>query len=232
MIKVRKSEERGFANHGWLQSRHTFSFANYYDPSFMGYSILRVINEDKIQGGTGFGTHAHRNMEIISYVVEGALQHKDSMGTKAVILPGEIQRMSAGTGIQHSEYNNHKDQKAHFLQIWIEPQNAELEPSYAQQSFKSQLDDDEFVLVASPSGQNDSVTIQQDIFIYACKTKLGSKKHYSCSKGRHIWIQLIKGNIEVDGQNLSEGDGAAIEGVEHLKLTWDKGAEFLLFDMP
>ena len=232
MIKVRKSKDRGFADHGWLKSRHTFSFADYHDPAQMGYSVLRVINEDRIAGGTGFGTHGHRDMEIISYVIEGALEHRDSMGTDTVISPGEVQRMSAGTGVRHSEYNKLKDQATHFLQIWIEPDQEGITPSYDQKSFENDFGCSDLILVGSKSGKNGSVTIHQDVDLYACKAIEAGEKHFKTYPHRHLWIQTIKGSVSVEGETLQSGDGAAIEKIENLNIKWAKGSEFLLFDLP
>lgn len=232
MIQIRKSAERGLADHGWLKSRHTFSFANYHDPAFMGYSVLRVINEDKIAGATGFGTHGHRDMEIISYVIDGALEHADSMGTKAVIVPGEVQRMSAGTGIQHSEQNQLKDRETHFLQIWIVPDTNGIAPGYEQKSFSSSFGCSDLILVGSKHGRDGSIVIHQDVDLYACKAAEAGEKHYRTFAHRHLWIQMIRGEVQVEGQTLSAGDGVAIEGVELLVIQWNPGAEFLLFDLP
>lgn len=232
MIQVRKSEDRGVADHGWLKSRHTFSFADYYDPKQMGFSVLRVINEDRIQGGTGFGTHPHRDMEIISYVIEGALQHKDSMGNETVIKPGEVQRMSAGTGVRHSEYNQLQDRTTHFLQIWIMPEQAGIEPGYDQKAFANDFACSDLILVASKNGRNGSVTIHQDVDMYAAKAQDAGEKNLKTFKHRHLWVQVISGHVSVDGTKLGAGDGAGITDVETLKLQWDKGAEFILFDLP
>ena len=232
MIKVRKSDERGLGDHGWLKSRHTFSFADYYNPAQMGYSVLRVINEDRIEGGTGFDTHGHRDMEIISYVVEGALEHRDSMGTEATILPGEIQRMSAGTGVQHSEYNKLKDNKTHFLQIWILPDEKALKPGYDQKSFVNSFACSDMILVGSKSGKNGSIVINQDVDLYACKSNAEGEKLFKTFSHRHIWVQVINGDVQIEGEQLVSGDGAAIEDVDNIKIRWNKGAEFLLFDMP
>jgi redox-sensitive bicupin YhaK (pirin superfamily) len=232
MIRVRKSSDRGFADHGWLKSHHTFSFADYYDPNFIGYSVLRVINEDRIAGGTGFATHGHRDMEIISYVIDGALEHKDSIGTETIILPGEIQRMSAGSGVRHSEYNKLKDRTTHFLQIWIEPDQLGLKPGYEQKSFSNQFGISDLILVCSKSGRNGSVSISQDIDLYACKSIERGENHFKTDAHRHLWIQVINGELDVEGHKLVAGDGAAIEGIEVLRLTWSQGTEFLLFDTP
>ncbi len=232
MIQIRKSADRGNASHGWLNSQHTFSFADYHDEKHMGFGPLRVINEDRIEGGTGFGTHGHRDMEIISYVIEGALQHKDSMGNETVILPGEVQRLSAGTGIRHSEYNELKDKTTHFLQIWIMPEKIGIEPSYGQKSFASDFGCSDLILVASKSGKNGSITMNQDVDMYVAKAQDAGEKHLKTYVHRKLWVQVIKGDVEVEGTKLSTGDGAGISKVETLNVKWSKGAEFILFDMP
>ncbi len=232
MITLRKSKERGIANHGWLNSHHTFSFADYYDPKHMGYSVLRVINEDKIDGGTGFGTHGHRDMEIISYVIDGALEHKDSMGTSAIILPGEVQRMSAGTGVRHSEMNHMKNQKTHFLQIWIMPEKEGVTPSYEQKSFSDSFSCSDITLVASKSGKNGSITINQDVDLYVGKANEAGEKIFNTFKHRHTWVQVIRGEVRIDDTQLSAGDGAAIDEVKTVSLKWSPQSEFLVFDLP
>nr|BDT28939.1 pirin family protein [Bacteriovorax sp. HI3] len=232
MITLRKANERGNAEHGWLHSNHTFSFAGYYDPKHMGYSALRVINEDRIDGGTGFDTHGHRDMEIISYVIDGALEHRDSMGTKAVIMPGEVQRMSAGTGVRHSEYNHLQDKQTHFLQIWILPEKAGVEPGYAQKSFANDFGCSDMVLVASKNGRNGSITINQDVDMYVVKAQDMGEKIFKTYPHRHTWVQVIKGDVKVEGATLTNGDGAAIDNVDVMKLEWSKGSEFIVFDLP
>ena len=232
MITVRKSSDRGLAEHGWLKSRHTFSFADYYDPRFMGYSVLRVINEDRIEGGTGFDTHGHRDMEIISYVIEGELEHKDSMGTNTVIRPGEVQRMTAGTGVRHSEYNHMPDKETHFLQIWIMPEKQGMNPSYDQKSFSNDFGCSDLILVGSKDGRNGSITINQDVDMYAAKAQDDGEKTLKTYAHRHLWVQVIKGQVSVEGETLQAGDGAAIQDVDHLKLQWKKGSEFIVFDLP
>lgn len=232
MIKIRKSQDRGAANHGWLNSNHTFSFADYYDPQQMGYSVLRVINEDRIDGGTGFGAHGHKDMEIISYVIDGALEHQDSMGTNAVIMPGEVQRMSAGTGVRHSEQNHLKDKKTHFLQIWITPEKTGIVPGYEQKSFSNDFGCSDMILVASRNGKNGSITINQDVDMYVAKAKDAGEKVLKTLPHRHTWVQVIKGEVKVEGETLSTGDGAAIDKVEAMKLQWSKDSEFIVFDLP
>lgn len=233
MIQVRKSNDRGHAQHGWLDSHHTFSFGEYYDPKFMGFSVLRVINEDRILGGTGFGTHGHRDMEIISYVIDGALEHKDSMGSDVIIKPGEVQRMSAGTGVRHSEYNHLQDKTTHFLQIWILPEKVGIEPGYDQKSFfQNDFSCSDMVLVASRNGKNGSVSINQDVDMYAVKATDEGEKLLKTFSHRHIWIQVIKGDVSVENETLNSGDGAGITGVENLRIKWPQGSEFLVFDLP
>jgi len=231
MIQVRKSSDRGDANHGWLHSRHTFSFAEYHDPSHMGFSVLRVINEDQIEPGTGFGTHGHQDMEIISYVIDGALEHQDSMGNKTIIKPGEIQRMSAGTGVRHSEYNQSKQSKTHFLQIWIYPDTRGYVPSYGQMDFQSKLTNRNFILLVSKDGRDESITINQDADIYLGVMKSAHEFVHSVRSGRRVWIQMIKGTANVLGQPLGAGDGAAIAEEQAISINAEAGAEFLLFDM-
>ncbi|MBX9769174.1 MAG: pirin family protein, partial [Bdellovibrionales bacterium] len=206
--------------------------ADYYDPKNMGFSVLRVINEDRIGGGTGFGTHGHRDMEIISYVIEGALEHQDSMGNKTVIKPGEIQRMSAGTGVRHSEQNHFKDKLTHFLQIWILPDKEGYPPSYEQIDFESKFACSDFALIASPKGRDGSISLHQDVDIYLGKSKSAAEVIHKSFPHRSIWIQVIKGEIEFSGESLSSGDGAAVSDVNALDIKLLNGAEFLLFDMP
>ncbi len=228
---LRKSQERGDANHGWLHSKHTFSFAEYYDPQFMGFGPLRVINEDRIAGGTGFSTHGHRDMEIISYVIDGALEHKDSMGNTTIIKPGEVQRMSAGTGVRHSEYNHEKTNEAHFLQIWIMPEKNGINPSYDQKSFEQELADSKVVLVASKNGQEGSVSLNQDAKIFAAKTKKDGSFELKTQVDRKVWIQVISGQVNVSEVELKSGDAAGFEREEKLNLNWLAGSEFIIFDM-
>ncbi|MGE3260469.1 MAG: pirin family protein [Bacteriovoracia bacterium] len=231
MITIRKSNERGHANHGWLDSHHTFSFADYYDPQHMGYSVLRVINEDHIAAGQGFGTHGHRDMEIITYVIEGSLKHKDSMGNSEVIRPGEVQRMSAGTGVQHSEHSD-PSVSTHLLQIWILPEKLGVAPSYEQKQFANDFSCSDMILVASRSGRANSVTLNQDVDLYVAKAQAEGEKHLKTFPHRHLWIQVVSGEVRAEGATLGKGDGAAITGVEMLVIQWTKGSEFLVFDMP
>jgi len=231
MITLRRAADRGHANHGWLDSYHTFSFADYYDPKEMGFGPLRVINEDRVQGGMGFGTHPHRDMEIISYVLEGALEHKDSIGTGSVIRPGDVQRMSAGTGVLHSEFNHSPDSVVHFLQIWIEPSKRGVRPSYEQKSFAEQDKRGRLRLVASPDGADGSVSIHQDARVYAAVLDGGDEIAHRLADGRRAYLHVARGSVQVNGQHLSAGDGAKVEGERELRLAGAQQAEVLLFDM-
>lgn len=232
MLKVRKSNERGHAEHGWLNSYHTFSFASYYDPQQMGFSDLRVINEDRIEGGTGFGTHGHQDMEIISYVIDGALEHRDSMGNSTIIRPGEVQIMSAGTGIRHSEMNHLPEQETHFLQIWVMPNRKGLTPSYGQKSFEPQLQKNKPVLVLSPDGRDESLKIHQDVLMYACQSQDPGEFVLKTAKERHVWVQVLSEGVEVNGTPLENGDGVALNDVDQIQLQWKSGGHFLVFDLP
>ena len=231
MIKVRKSNERGGANHGWLQTQHTFSFADYYDPGFMGFRDLRVINEDHIAPAQGFPTHGHRDMEIITYVINGELSHRDSMGNGETIRPHEVQRMTAGTGVLHSEYSSPTD-KTHLLQIWILPEKQNLQPGYEQKYFAPEEKQGKLRLVASRGGDDGSVTINQDVSLYASVFSNGDSAEHELGEGRHAWIQVISGSLDVNGTTLEKGDGAAVsdERLLQLKAT-DDNTEFLLFDL-
>ena len=230
MIKVRKGQERGHANHGWLDSRHTFSFANYYDPEHMGFRSLRVINDDRVIGGAGFATHPHRDMEIISYVVSGALEHKDSMGTGSIIRPGEVQRMRAGTGVTHSEYNHSPSEPVRFLQIWVLPEENGLEPGYEQKLFGDERNGS-LRLVASRDGSEGSVQIQQDLSMFASVLKDGEAVAHDLEQGRHAWLQVVRGTVSVGDEELSEGDGASFSGVETIDIQSRDESELILFDM-
>jgi redox-sensitive bicupin YhaK (pirin superfamily) len=230
MINIRKAEERGHFNHGWLDTWHTFSFADYYDPEQMGFRALRVINDDRVEPGVGFGTHPHRDMEIISYVLEGALEHKDSMGNGSIIRPGEVQRMSAGTGVHHSEMNPSPAQWLHLLQIWIVPDRAGITPSYEQKMFETAERQGRLRLVASPDGADGSVTIHQDVRLYATLLD-GEEVSHDFDKGRHGWLHVTRGSAAVNGIELRAGDGAAISEEKSLTIKGD-GAEVLLFDLP
>jgi len=229
-IVVRKSGERGHANHGWLDTRHTFSFANYYDPRHTGFKSLLVINEDRVSPGEGFGAHPHRDMEIISYVVEGALEHQDSMGTKAVMRAGDVQRISAGRGVRHSEYNASKRDPVHFLQIWIEPDTLGVTPGYKEKSFGS-IEPGSLQLIASKDGRLDSIPIHQDASVFVARLKKGDRIVQALAPGRSGWVQLIGGGIDVNGKGLLAGDGAAIEGASELRVQATDDAHFLFFDL-
>jgi redox-sensitive bicupin YhaK (pirin superfamily) len=230
MITIRRAADRGHADHGWLDTNHTFSFADYYDPNFMGFRSLRVINEDRVKAGVGFGTHAHRDMEIISYVLEGTLAHRDSMGTGSVIKPGEVQRMSAGRGVTHSEMNPSPDEGVHFLQIWIMPAERGIEPSYEQKKFEDSERRNTLRLVASPDASEGSVTIHQDVRLYATLLDDGASVTHEFQPDRYGWVQVTRGEVEVNGQKLQAGDGAAITAEASVTIS-GHGAEVLLFDL-
>jgi redox-sensitive bicupin YhaK (pirin superfamily) len=232
MITRRLAQERGHARHGWLDSYHTFSFADYYDPRHMGFRTLRVINEDRVQPGKGFGTHPHRDMEIISYVMEGALEHKDSLGTGSVISPGEVQRMSAGTGVTHSKFNPSQVEPVHFLQIWILPEHVGLPPSYEQRAFPAAEKQGTLRLVASRDGREGSVTIHQAVDLYTSVLAPGETVTHRLTPGRHAWVQVARGAITFNDTALSAGDGAAVSEEALLTLTATDQAEVLLFDLP
>lgn len=230
-IKVRRASDRGHFDHGWLDTYHTFSFAGYFDPAHMGFRTLRVINEDRVQPGEGFGTHPHSDMEILTYVLQGELAHKDSMGNGSVIRAGEIQRMTAGRGITHSEFNHSPDEPVHFLQIWILPERKRLEPSYEQRALPDEEKRNRFLRVTSRDGGGDSVIIHQDVNVYASSPDPGKTMTFEVRPDRHAWIQVVRGAIEADGVNLAAGDGMASAGPERLRVTGREDAEFLLFDL-
>ncbi|MBD3669814.1 MAG: pirin family protein [Gammaproteobacteria bacterium] len=230
MLTIRPGHERGHANHGWLNSYHSFSFASYYDPRYMGVSCLRVINDDTVAPGAGFSTHGHRDMEIISYVLSGGLEHKDSMGNGSVIRPGEVQRMSAGRGIQHSEFNASRNETVNFLQIWIRPNVSGTEPNYAQKDFSQRLDG-KLALVVSPDGRDDSLSIHQDVLVYAARLQKGQHIHHASGHGRKLYLHLARGVVSLNTQTLEAGGGATLID-EALELDCDTDAEFLLFDLP
>ncbi|EEO27460.1 pirin family protein [Oxalobacter paraformigenes] len=231
MIYIRKSQERGYADQGWLKTFHTFSFARYYDPRFTGFHSLRVINEDRVAVGKGFGLHPHNDMEIISYVVSGALEHKDSMGSHEIMKAGEVQRISAGKGVLHSEYNGSPDEEVHFLQIWILPDEKHVRPEYTQASF-SDIEHDRLVLIASKTARDNSISIHQDADVYVARLKSGKAIEHPVAPGRGVWIQIIEGELSINGKKtVVNGDGAAIEDIAHLTLTASKNTHFLLFDM-
>lgn len=233
MLTIRKSDERGVAEHGWLSSRHTFSFADYYDPRHMGVGPLRVINEDRVQPGKGFGTHGHRDMEIISYVLDGELEHKDSMGTGSVIRYGDVQRMSAGSGVRHSEFNPSGVNPVHFLQIWVVPDTAGIEPSYEQKYFSPEAKRGALRLIASADGREGSVRIQQDAGIYASILNEGDQPlQYDLAEGRAAYVHVARGQLTVNGVELSAGDAATISDEKQVLLGDGADAEVLLFDLP
>jgi hypothetical protein len=231
MVSVRPSAERGVAQLDWLDSRHTFSFDQYYDPRHMGFRSLRVINEDHVAPGKGFPTHPHRDMEILTYVLEGTLQHQDSMGNGSIIRPGEVQRMSAGTGITHSEYNPSGDEAVHLLQIWILPEQKGIEPSYEQRDYAERLAGGELLRVASGRGAAGAVVIRQDAEMLAARMKKGARAGHALAPGRHAWIQVARGTIEVNGVKLDAGDGAAISGERTAGISAWTDCEVLLFDL-
>ena len=231
MLKIRKSEERGYADHGWLKSYHSFSFASYHDPDRMGWGNLRVINEDRIDPGTGFGKHGHRNMEIISYVLSGELAHQDSMGNIKGIPPGDVQRMSAGTGVTHSEFNHAQGQMTHFLQIWIEPNVQEIQPSYEQKTIPENEKRGALRLVASPSGENGSVLIHADAKVYAGLFDGNENANLSIAPDRKGYVHLICGELTVNGQKISSGDAVLLEQENQIQLTHAHQAEVLVFDL-
>ena len=228
---LRRSEERGKANFGWLDSKHSFSFGHYYDPEHMGFGPLRVINEDRVAPGGGFPTHPHNDMEIISYVLEGALEHKDSLGTGSVIRPGDVQRMSAGSGVRHSEYNASKTDPVHFLQIWIVPEKKGLAPSYEQKTFSVSEKRDELRLIGSRDGRDGSVTIHHDVDLYASVLTPGQSVRHVLRSGRGAWVQVARGSVTLNGERLQAGDGVAIERAGEIAIEASNAAEVLLFDM-
>jgi hypothetical protein len=231
MITLRPSNERGHANHGWLDSYHTFSFSNYYDPNHMGFRALRVINEDRVQPGRGFGTHGHRDMEIITYVLEGAVEHKDSLGNGAIVTPGEVQRMSAGTGIMHSEFNPSQTEPVHFLQIWILPDQQGLQPSYEQRAFELKERQGKLRLIAAKDGRDGAVTIHQDMDLYSAVLQPGDRVSHQLQPNRYGWLQVAQGGASLNGYALKAGDGVAVSQAESLNINTDSGAEILLFDL-
>lgn len=231
MIELRRAAERGHANHGWLDSFHSFSFADYHDPRHMGFGSLRVINEDRIQPGTGFATHSHRDMEIVSYVLEGALAHQDSMGNGSTIVPGDVQRMSAGSGVRHSEYNHEQSSVTHFLQIWFEPAVRGIAPGYEQKHFDPASKRGHLRLVASPDGRDGSVTIHQDAYIYAALLTGGERAVHALAKGRRAYVHVARGSLAANGNDLDAGD--ALKAIEVAEIVMERGeqAEVMLFDL-
>ena len=231
MIEIRKAKDRGHFNFGWLDTYHTFSFGDYYDPTFMGFRSLRVINEDFVHAGRGFPTHSHRDMEIITYILEGGLEHRDSMGNGSVIRPGDVQRMTAGTGVSHSEANHSPEDSVHLLQIWIMPQELGLKPGYEQKFFSDEQKQGSLRLIASTDGRDGSVTVNQDVGVYSAVVDNGQTVNHRLAPNRHAWIQVARGDVVVNGENLDQGDGAAISGESTLTISGRTGAEILLFDM-
>ena len=232
MIHIRKSAERGHADHGWLQAKHSFSFGDYFDPDHMGFRALRVINEDRVKSSNGFGTHPHKDMEIVTYILEGALEHKDSMGTGSVIRPGDVQYMSAGSGVLHSEFNPSEKDGVHLLQIWLLPDEKGAKPRYAQKNFANNEKHGKLKLVASKTGEADSIAVRQDVKLYASVLDEAQSTSLPLAAGRHAWIQVARGSIEVNGKRLEQGDGAAVGDERELKFTGIvTGAEFLVFDL-
>jgi redox-sensitive bicupin YhaK (pirin superfamily) len=231
MITIRAAEQRGHANHGWLDSYHTFSFADYHDPAHMGFRSLRVINEDRVDGGKGFGAHPHRDMEIISYVLEGSLQHSDSMGTGSVIKPGDVQRMSAGTGVTHSEFNGSQNELVHFLQIWLLPGKRGMAPSYEQKTFSRGDKQGRLRVVASPDGRDGSVTVNTDVVVHAGVFGGGESAELTLAPGRHAWVQVARGNAKINARNLKAGDGAAFTEERLVHIEGIDDGEVLVFDL-
>jgi len=231
MLELRKAGDRGYADHGWLKSFHSFSFADYQDPEHMGFGALRVINEDRIHPGTGFGTHGHRDMEIISYVLEGALAHKDSMGNGSSIVPGDVQRMSAGKGVLHSEYNHAQDGVTHFLQIWIEPDVTGIAPGYEQKHFDAASKRGRLRLVASPDGRDGSVRIHQDALLYAALLDGAERVVHGVRPGRRAYVHVARGSVTANGRTLGAGDALKATNVEQISLENGKDAELLVFDL-
>jgi quercetin 2,3-dioxygenase len=231
MFLPRPASERGLADHGWLKSYHSFSFADYHDPQHMGFRALRVINEDRVQPGRGFGAHSHRDMEILSIVLEGGLRHKDSLGTGSVIAPGDVQRMSAGRGVTHSEFNASNTELVHFLQIWLVPSQRGLAPSYEQKTFAPEGKIGRLELAASPDGQNGSVIVHCDARLYLGNFGAGQQQTLELAPGRHAWVQVLRGTLRVQGRELSAGDGAALSEEAKLELEGTLGGEVLVFDL-
>jgi redox-sensitive bicupin YhaK (pirin superfamily) len=232
MTELRRAADRGHANHGWLDSWHSFSFADYHDPEHMGFGPLRVINEDRVQPGMGFGTHGHRDMEIISYVLEGALEHKDSMGNGSVIRPGNVQRMSAGTGVRHSEYNPSPSEGVHFLQIWIEPAERGVAPGYEEKNFDAASKRGRLRLIASPDGREGSVTIHQDALVYAALLDGAESATQALAPGRRLYVHVARGEVTANGQSLRAGDALKAAGESEVRLEAGRNSEVIVFDLP
>lgn len=231
MITIRRSEERGHANHGWLDTKHTFSFADYYDPAWVGFRSLRVINDDRVAGGGGFGMHPHRNMEIITYILSGALQHRDSMGHEAVLKPGDVQRISAGKGIAHSEFNYSPVEPVHLLQIWIQPDRTNVTPAYAERSFGNGGAHQSLTLIASPAGRDGSIQINQDADVWLARLSSGAGASHALDPKRHAWVHVAEGELNLNGQTLRAGDGAAVTNETGLTLAAAAPAQALIFDL-
>ncbi|MCE9624582.1 MAG: pirin family protein [Deltaproteobacteria bacterium] len=231
MLCIRKAEDRGHFDHGWLNTYHTFSFGDYYDARFMGFRDLRVINEDWVQSGKGFPTHPHHDMEILTYVLEGTLEHRDSMGNGSSIRPGDVQRMSAGKGVTHSEFNGSSAEPVHLLQIWILPKGKGLPPSYEQRHFADEQKKGQWLLVASPQGNQGSVTVHQDVHVYASRLSLNQELFFQVKPNRHVWLQVARGEVQIEAQTLKAGDGAAISEMANIDLRGMGDAEVLLFDL-
>lgn len=231
MTTIRKSDDRGHFNHSWLDTYHTFSFDRYYDPEHMGFGTLRVINEDRIAPGQGFATHAHNDMEIITVVLEGALEHKDSMGNGSIIRPGEVQRITAGTGITHSEFNASRSEPVHLLQIWIIPNQRNLTPGYEQKNFPIEQRNGRLFLIASPNPTDGAVTINQDTSLYTARLRPGKTVTHKLAPNRHAWVQVAGGSVTVNGESLSQGDGAAISDEDQVSITGGEQTDILLFDL-
>ena len=230
-IQVRRAAERGHANHGWLDTWHTFSFDTYHDPAHMGFRVLRVMNEDRVQPGQGFGMHGHRDMEIITYVLEGALEHRDSLGTGSVLRPGEFQRMSAGTGIRHSEFNPSSTKPVHLYQIWLLPSQKGLSPSYEQKVFPESERQGRLRLVASPDAQNESLLIHQDAKVFLSTLEADQEVRHELQPTRHAWLQVLRGSVELNGRTLATSDGAAVSGETGLSIRANELSEVMLFDL-
>lgn len=230
-MKIRRSSDRGYADHGWLRSHHTFSFADYYSPEHMGFRALRVINDDTVEPGRGFGTHPHNDMEIVTYVLEGALEHKDSMGNGSIIRPGEVQRMSAGTGVTHSEFNASRADLVHFLQIWIIPDKRGYAPGYEQKAFSIEERRGRLRLVASSDGREGSVAVHQDVRVFAGLFGGGERAHYELASGRYAWVHVARGSLTLNGATLSAGDGAAFSQGGAIEVVGTDTGELLLFDL-
>jgi redox-sensitive bicupin YhaK (pirin superfamily) len=231
MIRIRRSAERGHFDHGWLDTFHTFSFSDYYDSDHMGFRALRVINEDRVAPGQGFGMHGHRDMEIVTLVLSGALEHRDSLGHGEVLRPGELQRMTAGTGIRHSEFNPSATEPVHLYQIWLLPERRNLEPGYEQKAFAPESQQDRWRLVASPDGRDGSLTIRQDAELSLTSLSPGRELAYRLREGRHAWLQVLRGSVALNGQSMRAGDGAAVSGEEGLTVKSAEAADVLLFDL-